>query len=87
MNMKCGESERRKIEMTNAQKRNVWGMVVCFVLCALSGCFGLAAMMCREVEQSDKGGFPVEKDDIIRYSIVGCVGYIVNVVLLIVVMS
>ena len=73
--------------MTKSQKRNVWGMVVCFVLCALSGCLGLAAMMCRGVEQSDKGGLPVEKDDIIRYSIVGCVGYIVNVVLLIVFMS
>ena len=75
--------KKKEKNMTKSQKRNMWGMVVCFVLCALSGCFGLAAMMCREVEQSDKGGFAVEKDDIIRYSIVGCIGYIVNIVLLI----
>ena len=69
--------------MTKEQIRNVAGIVVCFVLCALFGCFGLAAMMLREVEQSDKGGFDIEKDDILRYSLAGCVGYVVNVVLII----
>jgi hypothetical protein len=40
-------------------------------------------MMLREVEQSDHGGFDIEKDDILRYSLAGCVGYVVNVVLII----
>ena len=69
--------------MTKEQTRNVAGIVVCFVLCSLFGCFGLATMMLREVEQSDKGGFDIEKDDILRYSLAGCVGYVVNVVLII----
>lgn len=69
--------------MTNEQKRNIWGSVICFLLCALFGCFGLAFMVVREVEQSDKGGFEVEKDDLMRYSFFACVGYMVNVVLII----
>lgn len=70
--------------MNDSKKRNFWGCVVCFLLCSLLGCLGLALMMYREVRQSDKGGFPVEKDDIIRYSLVGCFGYIVNVSLIII---
>ena len=68
--------------MNKEQKRNVWGMVVCFVLCCLFGCWGLAVMVLREVWQSDKGGFPVEKDDLVRYCFAGFLGYVVNVVLL-----
>ena len=40
-------------------------------------------MVVREVKQSDKGGFPVEKDDLMHYSFGACVGYMVNVVLII----
>lgn len=69
--------------MTNEQKRNIWGSVICFLLCAVAGCFGLAFMVVREVKQSDKGGFPVEKDDLMRYSFFACIGYMVNVVLII----
>lgn len=68
--------------MTNEQKRNIWGSVICFLLCALFGCLGLAFMVMREVWQSDKGGFPVEKDDLVRYCFAGVFGYVVNVVLL-----
>ncbi len=64
-------------------KRDVWGSVVCFVLCALFGCFGLAVMMCREVAQSQDTQHEIEKDDVVRYSFVACAGYIVNVVLLV----
>ena len=35
--------------------------------------------MVREVNQSNKYGFEVEKDDIVRYSFVGAVGYIINI--------
>lgn len=68
--------------MNKEQKRNIWGSVICFLLCALFGGFGLAFMVMREVWQSDKGGFPVEKDDLVRYCFAGFFGYVVNVVLL-----
>ena len=69
--------------MPNEQTRNIWGSVICFLLCALFGCIGLAFMVVREVKQSDKVGFEVEKDDLMRYSFFACIGYMVNVVLLI----
>jgi hypothetical protein len=69
--------------MKKTTKRNVIGSVVCFVLCALFGCFGLTVMMCREVAQSQDSQREIEKDDVVRYSFVGCAGYIVNVVLLV----
>lgn len=68
--------------MDKTTKRNLIGSVVCFVLCALFGCFGLAAMLCREVKQSQDYGFEIERDDVVRYSFVGCLGYIVNVIIL-----
>lgn len=69
--------------MTNELKRNIWGSVICFLLCTLFGCFGIAFMVVREVKQSDNGGFEVEKDDLVRYCFAGFLGYVVNVVLLI----
>ena len=69
--------------MDKSQKRNWLGSLVCFVLTALFGCFGLAVMMCREVAQSQDSQREIEKDDVVRYSFVGCAGYIVNVVLLV----
>ena len=77
-----GDGKKGGLKMNKEQKRNVWGMVVCFVLCCLFGCWGLAVMVLREVWQSDKGGFPVEKDDLVRYCFAGFLGYVVNVVLL-----
>lgn len=68
--------------MNKKDKRNFWGSVVCFLLCALFGCFGMAVMMCREVKQSQEYGFEIEKDDIVRWSFVGCLGYIMNVIIL-----
>lgn len=68
--------------MDRTTKRNIIGSIVCFVLCALFGCFGMAVMMCREVYQSQNYHIEIEKDDIVRYSFVGCLGYIVNVVLI-----
>lgn len=41
--------------------------------------------MVREVNQSNKYGFEVEKDDIVRYSIIGAVGGIVHDVLIFVI--
>ena len=69
--------------MNKSVKRNIIGSVICFALSVLFGGLGIAVMMLREAWQSTKYGFPIEKDDIVRYSIVGAVGGIVNIVLLI----
>ena len=76
---------KRKNErnMDKSEKRNLWGSVVCFLLSALFGCFGLALMMCREVQQANENNTDIEVDDIERYSFMGCLGYIANVTLLI----
>ena len=70
--------------MDKKTKRNIIGSVICFFLSLLLGGMGIAIMMYREVYQSNKGGFPVEKYDIIRYSVVGAVGSICHDALLII---
>lgn len=65
--------------MNKTTKRNIIGSIICFFLSLLLGGIGLAIMMMREVYQSNKYGFEVEKDDIVRYSFVGAVGYIINI--------
>ena len=57
-------------------KRTVIRLVICF--CILGG-LALAFCMVREVNQSNKYGFEVEKDDIVRYSFAGAIGYIINI--------
>ena len=70
--------------MDKKTKRNIIGSVVCFFLSLLLGGMGIAIMMWREVYQSNKYGFDVEKDDIVRYSVVGAVGSICHDALLII---
>lgn len=70
--------------MDKKTKRNIIGSVICFFLSLLLGGMGIAIMMWREVYQSNKYGFDVEKDDIIRYSVVGAVGSICHDALLII---
>lgn len=69
--------------MTRAQKRNIQGGIVAFVLSVLLGGIGIMIMMLREVHQSKKYGFAVEADDIVRYSVIGAVGSVVNALLLV----
>lgn len=71
--------------MNKTTKRNIIGSIICFFLSLLFGGIGIATMMMREVHQSNKYGFQVEKDDIVRYSIIGTVGGIVHDVLIIVI--
>jgi hypothetical protein len=52
------------------------------MLSILLGGIGIGIMMVREVWQSNKYGFQVEQDDIVRYSIIGAIGYLVNVIAL-----
>ena len=70
--------------MDKTTKRNIIGSIVCFILALLLGGMGIAIMMYREVYQSNKYGFEVEKDDIVRYSVVGAVGGICHDALLII---
>lgn len=73
--------------MDKKTKRNIIGSIVCFVLSLLLGGIGIAVMMLREVYQSKKYGFPIEQDDIVRYSIIGAVGGIAHDVLIIVIIK
>ena len=68
--------------MTNTAKRNLQGSVICFLLSCFIGGMGVAVMMLRESYQSKKYGFAVERDDIVRYSVIGAIGSVVNIVLL-----
>lgn len=70
--------------MDKTKKRNIIWSIICFFLALLLGGMGIAIMMYREVCQSNKGGFPIEKDDIIRCSVVGAVGGICHDALLII---
>lgn len=63
----------------NAKTRNIIGSILCLLSCCILGGFALAFWMVREVNQSNKYGFEVEKDDIVRYSFAGAVGYIINI--------
>ena len=73
--------------MNKKTKRNIIGSIICFFLSLLFGGIGIAVMMFREVYQSNKYGFPVEKDDIIRYSAIGALGYACQVCVLIIVLK
>lgn len=63
----------------NTKTRNIIGSILCFLSCCILGGFALAFWMVREVNQSNKYGFEVEKDDIVRYSFAGAIGYIINI--------
>jgi hypothetical protein len=68
--------------MTNTTKRNIQGSIVCLVLSLLLGGIGVSIMMLREAWQSKKYGFAIERDDIVRYSVIGAIGSVVNIVIL-----
>lgn len=68
--------------MASTTKRNIQGSIICFLLSCLIGGAGVAVMMLREAWQSKKYGFAVERDDIVRYSVIGAIGSVGNIVLL-----
>ena len=70
--------------MNRTEKRNIIGSIVCFFLSLLLGGIGIGVMMWREVYQSEKYGFEIEKDDIKRYSFFGAIGSIFHDALLII---
>ena len=52
-----------------------------FCLGLLLNGIGVAVMTLREVWQSMKYGFAVETDDLVRYSVLGAIGSVINVIL------
>ena len=71
--------------MNRTTKRNVLGIIGTILMCMILNGLGVAFMMLREVYQSKKYGFLIETDDIIRYSISGSVGCILNFILIVLV--
>ena len=53
--------------MYNESKRNIIGCMAWFMAGLLIGVLALVPMVWREHKQSKDGGFPIEKDDIMRY--------------------
>lgn len=66
----------------NRDLRNKVGMVLAFVLGVLFNSLGVIIMAFREKYQSVKGHFPLESDDLFRYSILGGFGALINTVLI-----
>lgn len=65
--------------MNKTDKRNLYGSLCCFILSVLFGGFGIAYMMLREVYQAQNYNIEIEKDDIVRYSFIGALGYAVQI--------
>lgn len=69
----------------NKKKRDAIGSVVAFVLGLVLNALGVIIMTLREKHQSVKGGFPLESDDLFRYSIFSGIGALLNTIVLVVV--
>lgn len=70
--------------MDRTTKRNIIGSIACFLSAVMLAGIAIAYWMIREVYQSKKYHFDVETDDIVRYSIIGAIGSIINTVLLVI---
>lgn len=71
----------KKKNLNSPNKRNIVGSIIAFLLGTVLGGVGVSIMMLREVWQSNEYGFTIEKDDIKRYSIVGGIGGLVNIII------
>lgn len=69
----------------NKKKRDAIGSVVAFVLGLVLNALGVIIMTLREKQQSVKGGFLLESDDLFRYSIFSGIGALLNTIVLVVV--
>lgn len=64
--------------MTTSEKRNRQGAWVAFALGLLLSGLGVIIMLRREVIQRNKGGFPLETDDVVKYTTYSGIGAFVN---------
>ncbi len=68
--------------MYNESKRNMIGCVAWFLAGVLINVLALVPMVWREKKQAEDGGFPLEKDDIMRYGFCILVGAGINAALM-----
>ena len=66
----------------DSKKRDKYGTLLAFVMGLLFNVLGVIFMVWRELRQSKKGGFPIETDDVVRYSLTSSVGGVFNLVIL-----
>lgn len=64
--------------MDTKNKRDMKGSWVAFVLGLVLSGLGVIIMQQREVIQSNKGGFPLEVDDVLRYTKYASIGAFFN---------
>ena len=69
----------------DSKKRDKYGTLLAFVMGLLFNVLGVIFMVWRELIQSKKGGFPIETDDVVRYSILSSIGAVVNLILLLII--
>ncbi len=68
--------------MDTSEKRNKQGTWVAFALGLLLSGLGVIIMQQREVIQSNKGGFPLEVDDVLRYTKFASIGAFLNFIVM-----
>ena len=74
-----------EMKMKQSKKRDIQGSIVAFCLGVLLSGLGTIIMVLREVWQSETYDFELEKDDVVRYSILSSIGAVVNLILLLVI--
>lgn len=71
--------------MNQSKKRDIQGSIVAFILGLLLSGIGTIIMVLREVWQAETYDFELEKDDVVRYSILSSTGAVVNLILLLII--
>ena len=70
------------MKMNQSKKRDIQGNIVAFVLGLLLSGIGTIIMVLREVWQAETYDFELEKDDVVRYTIISSVGAVFNLIIL-----
>ena len=68
--------------MSTSTERNRLGNIVAFILGLLLSGIGTIIMVLREVWQAETYDFELEKDDVVRYTIISSVGAVFNLIIL-----
>ena len=71
--------------MDGKVNRNIKGNIVAFCLGLLLSGIGTIIMVLREVWQAETYDFELEKDDVVRYSILSSTGAVLNLILLLII--
>lgn len=68
--------------MDNSRKRDKQGTWIAFVLGLVLSGLGVIIMQQREVIQANKGGFPLEVEDVLRYTKFASIGAFFNFIIM-----